>query len=246
MSGHLLAVVSGKGGVGKSFLTAALGARLAAMGERVVLVDLSTGLRHLDILFGLESRVGFDLHDVVEGVCGLDRALITDRQSGARLLLARQTQTDAPCNERTLRILLEVLCLQNDYVLLDAPCGLGDGFSLAARMADASLLVATPDNACCRAAERAAAEILRHGRPHPYLVINRLQAALVEAGLQHTPAVCAQLLDLRLLAAIPEDDLAQRAMLQASPLLQDTQAAAAIDTLAERLEALDRPQWEPR
>lgn len=236
MTGRLITVVSGKGGVGKSFVAAALGTRWAAAGKTVVLLDMNLGMRYLDMLLGIESRVCYDLSDVVFSRCGLSAAMVEEKHTGLRLISAPQFTDGRPMNERVLRILLEVLCSQNDIVLLDAPGGLAEGFALTARMAgDTTLLVTTPDDMSLRDAERTAMLLRDLDKPAPLLVVNRLRPALVEEGLQHAPEVCAQVLDLRLAAAIVEDEQALRLSLSREPSLGDTQAAQAIDNLAGRL-----------
>lgn len=236
MSGLLLSVVSGKGGVGKSFVAAALGARWAREGKSVVVLDMNLGMRYLDMLFGMESRVCYDLADVVASRCGLSAAMVEDRNSGLRLISAPQFLDGAPLNERVLRILLEVLCSQHDIVLMDAPGGMADGFAMTARLAwGTTLLVTTPDDMSLRDAERTAMLLREAGAPAPLLVVNRLREALVDDGLQHSPEVCAQVLDARLLGAIPEDERALRLSLGRDPSLGDTRAAQAIDGLRARL-----------
>lgn len=243
MMGRMLAMISGKGGVGKSTLAAALGTHWAAGGHRVVLVDLSFGMRCLDMHFGLESRIAFDLNDIVEGSCGLDKAILRDRDTGVQLIAPRQFDEGKPLNERTLRIILEVLCLQNDYVLLDAPSGMGYGFEVAARLAEELVLVTTPDDVSLRDAERVAALLGREKRT--WLVVNRIWETLVDEGLQYEPATCAQVLDVPLLGAIPEDEQVLRHMLRKTPIIGDYPAARAIANIADRLEDGDVPiaQW---
>lgn len=235
MSGQVVAVVSRKGGVGKSMLTAALGVRWAAKGKRVVLVDMSNGMRCLDMLLGLESRIAFDLGDVVEGVCGLDKALITDKSTGVQLLAARQIGEIYPLNERTLQILMEVLCLQNDYVLIDTPCGIAPEQMAAARLAETVLLVSTPDDLSLRNAEALAGQI-RSLKKTPFLVINRINRQYVDVELQYSPETCAEVLDLPLLGVIPQDDAAERSALAQVASLEGSSAASAIDNLMQRLE----------
>lgn len=241
MSGRLIGAVSGKGGVGKTMLVAALGALWASRGKRVVLLDMNTGMRGLDILVGLQSRIGFDLGDVLEGRCGLDKAMVLDRRTGVRLIAAKQFDEDIPLNERTLQIILEVLCLQNDYVLLDGPGGLTREAEMIMRLAGATMVVTTPDDASLRNAERMMASLPRREGFDPVLVVNRLQPELVDDDLQYEPEVCAQLVDIRLGGAIPEDMCAMRCTLAKMPLLGDFPAANAVKNLAARLDAPEIP-----
>lgn len=238
-----MAVLSGKGGVGRSMLTAELGAQWAVRGKRVVLVDMNTGRRGLDMFFGLESRIGFDLGDVVDMQAALSKAIIEDRRTGVRMIAAKQFDVDTPMGERTLEIILGVLALQNDYVLLDGPPGMALGEDMTLRMAEASLVVATPDDMSLRDAERTVSRLLALGRQRPWLVVNRIQQALVAEGLQYEPAVCAQLLDLRLAGVIPEDPQALRSTLRKECFVCDTPAERAVSNLADRLEDMEIPLW---
>lgn len=229
-------------------LVATLGAQWAQRGKRVVLVDMNTGMRCLDMLFGLESRIAFDLGDVAAGICGLDRALVEDKRTGVRLIAARQFGEGEAFNERSLQIILEVLAMQNDYVILDTPSGSGYGYQLAVRIATESLLVTTPDDISMRDAERLVTAQREMGRPAPSLVVSRVRADLVEDGLQYTPKVCGQVLDIPVLGVIEEDPRVVRRMLAREPMLTGHAAALAVTNLLERMEDGTIPLrvwWQP-
>lgn len=241
MTGRAVAATSGKGGVGKTMLVAQLGARLARKGRRIVLIDMNTGMRGLDMALGLESRIGFDLGDVLDGRCGLDRALVEERSTGVRLIAAKQFSEDQPLNERTLKLILEVLCLQNELVLIDMPAGMTAELGMIARLADMLVYVTTPDDASLRNTERLRTALRAMGEPEALALINRVDAALVEEGLQHAPDVCRQVLDLPLLGAIPEDGEIERAMLGKAPLEEGTRAGGYFDEVGARLFDGDAP-----
>lgn len=236
MNGRLVGVFSGKGGTGKTALAAALAAHWAALGKRVVLVDMNIGLRGLDMQMGLQSRIGYDLGDVLEGGSGLDRALVEDTHTGIMMIAARQFDISAPLNDRTLQLILEVLCLQHDYVLLDAPGPMAPGFAEAARHAREALILTTPDDASIRGADRAAALVREAGKAEVSLVVNRICADFVDEGLQYTPEVCAQTLDIPLRGVIPEDSEVLRSTLEKRPLMGLSPAALAVDNLADRMD----------
>lgn len=243
MSGRALAVVSGKGGVGKTMIVAALGAHWARAGKRVVLIDMSIGMRGLDMALNLHSRVGFDLGDVLDGRVGLDRAMIEDKETGVRLIAAKQFTPEAPLNERALQLIIEVLCMQNDRVLLDAPAGIGENLDLATRMAQETLLVSTPDDAALRTTDRVRAILNDQGRTDLQLVVSRIREDLVDAKLQYAPEVCSQLLDLPLAGVVPEDDAALRSTLAMQPLDPASRASRAIANLAARIDGEPMPLW---
>jgi len=239
MSGRCVAVASGKGGVGKSMLVAALGAHFAFHGKRVLLVDLNTGLRGLDMLFGLESRIVFDLGDVLDGLCGVEQALIEDRQTGVRLLAARQITDTDEIEAEALECLMDEMTERFDWVLMDVPSGIGQGLQAMAEAAEEALLVTTPDDAALRDTERVAG-FLKDLLP-PGLVINRIRADFVASGLQHPPEVCGQVLDMRVKGVVPEDEDVLRRMLARQPINGNFPAAWAIRNLMERMENPEVP-----
>ena len=236
MSGRSIAVVSGKGGAGKSMLVTALGAQWAFHRKRVLLVDLNTGMRGLDMLLGLESRVVFDLGDVLDGMCGAEQAILSDSRTGMRLLAARQISDTDTVNAQALSGLVKTLAEDFDVVLLDAPGGLGKNVRAAVGAAQEALLVTTPDDAALRDAERAAGLLSEMDVRLAGLVLNRIRPEFVEEGLQYTPEVCSQVLDVRVAGVIPDDREVWRRMLARQPINGDFPAAWAVRNLMERLE----------
>lgn len=228
-------VVSGKGGVGKSMLVVALGAMWAAEGKRVALLDMNTGMRGLDMLLGLENRIVFDVGDVLDGICEVQQALVRDTQTGIRLLAARQIADSEALDEEALQLLVETLEGTHDIVLLDACTGIGRGFSAAVQATRAAILVTTPDDQALRDADRTNGLLQRMDMPPAHLVINRIREDLVGEGLQYTPEVCAQVLDIAVRGVIPEDDEALRRSLRKQPVVGDFPAGRAMDNLRARL-----------
>lgn len=241
MSGLSYAIVSGKGGVGKSMLAVALGAQWAAKGKRVALVDLNTGMRGLDMLLGLESRIVFDLGDVLDGYCEVWQALVKEKNTGLHLIAARQISDSEALDEDGLAELTHMLCGEFDMVLLDAATGIGRGFTAAARAAQKAILVVTPDDAALRDGDRVIGLLQRLDMPPPHVIINRIRADLVSEGLHYTPEVCAQALDTSIRGVIPEDDMILRCALQKRPAVGDFPGAAAIANAMARLENRDVP-----
>ena len=127
--GEVIVITSGKGGVGKTTTTANLGAGLASLGKKVVLVDTDIGLRNLDVVMGLENRIVYDLVDVVEGRCRLKQALIKDKRLESLYLLpANQTRDKSAINRQQMIKLTEQLREDYDFVLIDCPAGIEGGF----------------------------------------------------------------------------------------------------------------------
>ena len=152
---EVIVITSGKGGVGKTTTTANLGSGLAALGKKVVMIDTDIGLRNLDVVLGLENRIVYNLVDVVEGVCRIKQALIRDkRYPGLYLLPSAQTRDKTAVNEQQMLKLIEQLKNQFDYILLDCPAGIEQGFKNAIVGANRAIIVTTPEVSAIRDADR--------------------------------------------------------------------------------------------
>ncbi|PHJ37845.1 septum site-determining protein MinD [Desulforamulus profundi] len=153
--GEVIVVTSGKGGVGKTTTTANLGTGLASYGKKVCLVDADIGLRNLDVVLGLENRIVFDIVDVTSGVCRIRQALIKDkRYEGLHLLPAAQTKDKTAVNPDQMRELCEDLRKEFDFVIIDCPAGIEQGFKNAIAGADRAIVVTTPEVSAVRDADR--------------------------------------------------------------------------------------------
>src|SRR5207244_12471112 len=151
----VLVVTSGKGGVGKTTSTAALGAALAQMGEKVVVVDLDVGLRNLDLVMGAERRVVFDLINVVQGVAKLSQAPIRDKRlENLWLLPASQTRDKDALTEEGIKRVITELKTKFDWILCDSPAGIERGATLAMRYADEAIIVTNPEVSPVRDSDR--------------------------------------------------------------------------------------------
>lgn len=243
MSGQCLALFSGKGGVGRTLLTAAFGAHLASEGKRVALVDLNTGMRGLDMALGVESRVAFDLGDVLDGLCSARQALVK-APGEMRLLAARQVRDSETLDEEGLRHVVDELRETFDWVLLDTAGGIGRGFSAAAACGSQAVAVTTPDDAAIRCVERAAGLWQRLDGQAPLLLVNRICARWVREGLQYAPQTCAQVLDMPLCGVVPEDEQAMRAWLSKKPLLGESPAAMGVKNALERMKNPAAKLWD--
>ena len=198
---------SGKGGVGKSTLTANLAVILARAGYPVAVIDADIGLRGQDALLGMENRVVYDLLDVARGKCLLSQALLSDLSlPNLQLLPASQFSRAKALEPKALRRILTVLRKNHRFILIDCPAGLERGLrNVLNAGADETVLVVTPDDLCIRDAERTCAVMDEKRLPRPRIIVNRLQNDLIHEGEMYSAKAVATTLDLPLLGEIPED-----------------------------------------
>lgn len=198
---------SGKGGVGKSTVTANLATLLARAGYHVALIDADIGLRSQDAFLGMENRVVYDLVDVARGKCLLSQALLSDLDlPGLRLLPAAQFARARDLSPKQLKKILSLLREDNDFILIDCPAGIERGLrTILNAGADETVLLVTPDDLCIRDAERTCVLIDDKRLPRPRLIVNRLNNDLIHDGLMYSARVVSDTLDLPLLGEIPED-----------------------------------------
>jgi septum site-determining protein MinD len=202
--GRAIVVTSGKGGVGKTTTTANVGAALGATGATVALVDADVGLRNLDIVLGLESRVRFHVLDVLEGNAELDDALVSDKRVPTmKLLAASQTREKDDVDTQAFRALIERLRERFDYVLIDCPAGIETGFQNAIVAADEAIIVCTPEVSAVRDADRVVG--LLGDRQSIRLIVNRLRPALVRRGKMLSVDDVNAILRLPLLGVIADE-----------------------------------------
>ena len=199
-----IVVTSGKGGVGKTTTTANLGVALAMRGARVVLIDADVGLRNLDLVLGLESRVRHHLLDVLEGSVELDDALVRDKRVETLFLLAAaQNREKDDVETEAMRALVDRLRDGYDYVLIDCPAGIELGFKNAVVGADEAIIICTPEVAAVRDADRVVG--LLGNRMRIELIVNRLRPALVRKGKMLSVDDVNSILRLPLLGVIGDE-----------------------------------------
>lgn len=204
--GKSIVVTSGKGGVGKSTTTANLGIAFSLTGKSVTVVDADIGLRNLDVIMGLESRVVYTSMDVIRGNCELSKALVKDRRSeNLKLLAASQTNNKMDITPKQMEKLIKALKEKSDYVLIDSPAGIEQGFQNAAIGAEEALIVTTPEIAAVRDADRAIGLLQALGIKRFNLLINRLIPKMVEKGQMMSKEDIVELLSIPLIGVIPED-----------------------------------------
>lgn len=229
-------ILSGKGGVGKTMLTASLGIALAKKNLKCCCVDADIGLRDLDLLLGMENSVVFDMLDVARKDCKLKVALLQHHTlENLSLLPASQNGSSKDLDADTFERIVRKLKKRAGYVLIDAPAGLERGVKNLLPASDQSILVTTPDDVAMRDAERVLALLDEKGKPRPMLVVNRLNEQLVASGDCYSAQTVANTLDVPLLGYIPEDPAVVAALNRHESVLeQDCPAAEALDRISRR------------
>ncbi len=206
MSGRVITVTSGKGGVGKTTTTANLAVALARLGKRVVCLDFDIGLRNLDLVLGLENRVVYDLIDVVEGRARLQQALVKDRElPGLYLLPGSQWRDKTALNARQAVRLCKDLAVQFDFVLIDSPAGIEEGFRNALAPADLVLIVTMLEMPSVQDADRVIALVQASEKPAPKMIVNRARKALTKRGDAPDALRVTEFLGIELIGVVPED-----------------------------------------
>lgn len=205
--GEVIVITSGKGGVGKTTTTANLGVGLAMLGKKVVLIDADIGLRNLDVVMGLENRIVYDLVDVVEGNCRAKQALIRDKRYETLFLLpAAQTRDKNAVSPDQMKKLCDELKQEYDYILVDCPAGIEQGFRNAIAGADRALIVTTPEVSAVRDADRIIGLLEAAELKDPRLIINRLRPDMVKRGDMMDIDDILEILAINLIGVIPDDE----------------------------------------
>ncbi len=235
--GEVIVITSGKGGVGKTTTAANIGTGLAALGKKVVVVDTDIGLRNLDVVLGLENRIVYNLVDVVNGSCRLRQALIRDkRRPELYLLPSAQTKDKSAVTPEQMIKLTDELREEFDYVLLDCPAGIEQGFRNAIAGADRALVVTTPEVSAIRDADRIIGLLEANDLRNIRLIINRLRPDMIERGDMMSVDDVVEILAVDLIGTIPDDEQIVIAANQGDPLSgKDSQAEEEYRNIAKRL-----------
>ncbi len=204
---EVIVITSGKGGVGKTTTTANIGTGLALIGKKVVLVDTDIGLRNLDVVMGLENRIVYDLVDVIEGTCRVKQALIKDkRYEGLYLLPAAQTRDKTAVKPEQMLKLCEELKEEFDFVLVDCPAGIEQGFKNAIAGANKAIVVTTPEVSAVRDADRIIGLLEANELRNPKLLINRVRIDMVKRGDMMNIDDIIDILAIDLIGVVPDDE----------------------------------------
>lgn len=237
---RIIVVTSGKGGVGKTTVTANLGVAIARLGRQVALVDADFGLRNLDLLLGLENRVVYTAIEVLAGQCRLEQALVKDkRQDGLVLLPAAQSRNKESVTPEEMKKLIGVLSQKYDYILIDSPAGIEMGFRNAIIAAKEALIVTTPEIASVRDADRVIGLLEAQNIKRIHLIVNRLKPNMVQADQMMSVQDVQEILAIPLIGVIPDDERVIVSSNKGEPLTLAenlTLPAIAVQNIARRLE----------
>lgn len=235
--GEVIVITSGKGGVGKTTTTANIGVGLATLDKKVVVIDTDLGLRNLDVVMGLENRIVYNLVDVIEGNCRMKQALIKDkRYENLYLLPSAQTKDKSAVSPEQMRKLTEELAEEFDYILVDCPAGIEQGFQNAIAGATRAIVVTTPEVSAIRDADRIIGLLEKHNIKQVDLVINRIRMAMVKRGDMMSVEDVTEILAVDLLGAIPDDEQIVVATNQGEPVVgMDALAGKAYINICKRI-----------
>lgn len=237
--GEAIVITSGKGGVGKSTTTANIGTALALLGKKVCLVDTDIGLRNLDVIMGLENRIIYDIIDVMEGRCRLNQALVMDKRFETLALLpASQTQDKTAITREGMLDVVVQLKNDFDYVLIDCPAGIEQGFQNAIAGADQAIIVTTPEKTSVRDADRIIGLLEQEeAMGAPRLLINRIRNHMIESGDMLDVDQILQILSIDLLGIIVDSDDVIKSSNEGTPVVvnPNNEAAIAYRNIARRI-----------
>lgn len=253
MAGRVIVITSGKGGVGKTTTSANIGTALAKAGQKVVLIDTDIGLRNLDLLLGLENRIVYTIVDVVEERCKLKQALVKDKKNpNLCLLAAAQTRDKSSVNQDQLKAICEELKEDNDFILVDCPAGIEQGFQNAVAGATEAIVVTTPEMSAVRDADRIIGLLEAKEEIETYqLLLNRVRPNLIKSNDMMSVDDVVDILSCNLIGIIPEDVGVITSTNKGEPIVNDDKSLAgqAYQNVARRIMGeevdfinLDEPQ----
>lgn len=241
--GEVIVVTSGKGGVGKTTTTANIGTGLSMLGKKVVLIDTDIGLRNLDVVMGLENRIVYDLVDVVEENCRIQQALIKDKKhTDLYLLPSAQKRDKTAVNPDQMKVLTDKLKEEFDFVILDCPAGIEQGFKNAIAGADHALVVTTPEVSAVRDADRIIGLLEANEIKKTHLILNRVRMDMVKRGDMMSAEDVVDILAVNLIGIVPDDENIVISTNNGEPLVGDkSKAGQAYMNICRRLNGEEVP-----
>ena len=236
--GKIILIASGKGGTGKTTAAANIAAALSASDKLTVAIDMDIGLRNLDIAFGLESSVVYDICDVIEERCTLDEALIKDTARGNLYILsAPQTRGASDFDRNSFSALWQRLKERFDYCVIDAPAGIDGGFEYSLDGVDTAVIIAMPEVSALRDADRVISVAEDNGIKDIRLVLNRVRPDLMHKGIMMNADDCVDMLGIPVLGIVPDDDELRIAALRGelAVMCSSSRAGEAFNNITKRI-----------
>lgn len=227
--GEAIVITSGKGGVGKTTTTANIGTALALLDKKVCLIDTDIGLRNLDVVMGLENRIIYDIVDVVEERCRLNQAMIRDKRfEYLSLLPAAQTSDKSAITGEGMKKIIKELKQEFDYIVIDCPAGIEQGFQNAIAGADKAIIVTTPEKSSVRDADRIIGLLEKEDIEPPKLIINRIRNHMMKNGDMIEVEDIVQLLAIDLIGIVADDEEVIKASNKGEPVALEPNSKASI------------------
>jgi len=242
--GVSIVITSGKGGVGKTTTTANIGTALASLGKKVVVIDGDTGLRNLDVLLGLENRIVYTIVDVIEGRCRLKQGLIKDKRLPNLFLLpTAQTRDKDDIRPQEMLKIVNELKEEFDYVLIDSPAGIEQGFENAVIGAERAIIVVNPEITSVRDADRVIGKLDAKGLEDHAVIVNKLNYEMTKNGDMLDVADIIETLSVKLIGVVPDDKNITISTNKGEPIVLEEGAFAgqAFKNIARRIMGEDVP-----
>lgn len=241
--GRTIAIISGKGGTGKTMFTANIGATLTKMGKSVILVDMDTGLRNLDLYLGLENRVVYDVNDVMNGLCRVRQAIIKDKRfPGLSFMAASPKRDEGNLTPFHVKVLCQKLEEKFDYVILDAAAGIDDGLDMVLGGAQEVIVVINPEISSIRDSELVASVLKEKGMENIYYVVNKINVKLMNAGFAPNMDDVLRGIRSRVIGLIKEDENIHISTNLGMPIVfkPNTYIAENFEKIASRIDEMNR------
>lgn len=241
---EIIAIASGKGGVGKSTSTANIGTALAIMGKKVLLIDGDIGLRNLDVVLGLQNSISYDFYDVITNSCTAEQAIVKDEKySSLHLLPAPQNTDISEIDKEKFGEMIDKLSPYYDYILIDCPAGIHSGFMLMASKAEKAIVVATPELISVRDADAAVGKLESLNFSEIHLIINKIRVDMVKSGEMLGIDDIINIIAVPLIGAVPDDPEIIKSNNIGKPVVQipKSRSGIAYGNIAKRLTGMKVP-----